>query len=399
MPSALGMLALGLGIEQVDDVLPAIAYAFLSGLNAAIVGIIALAAVQLSSRSVKSTLDRILIVFGGCAGVCYTSLWYFPVIIVSGGLITLSWNYVLAPVLIKVQRRRQSRRAAHEEPEKVVEDGDGRKPEIEHTQAVERSGGSIVNEDQALDTGAQRPAREHAQPMDPRADTVTYKVPIVTGIALVALFIGILVALLVTSRVMQNTPRPHEFVANMFLAGSIIFGGGPVLIPLMRDYVVQPGWVTPRDFLIGLAIIQVFPGPNFNFAVYLGVLSMMGTSYPVILGAFLGFMGIFVPGLAVAIGFMGFWSVLRSKPFVISLLRGVNCTAVGLIFTAVYRIWQIGYLTPEQQEGRPLGDEPWWLVVIVVSYAMSAWLKVPTAAAIVIGGVLGLCWYGAVGAP
>lgn len=185
----------------------------------------------------------------------------------------------------------------------------------------------------------------------------------------------------------------------MFLAGSIIFGGGPVLIPLMRDYVVQPGWVTPRDFLIGLAIIQVFPGPNFNFAVYLGVLSMMGTSYSVILGAFLGFMGIFVPGLAVAIGFMGFWSVLRSKPFVISLLRGVNCTAIGLIFTAVYRIWQIGYLTPEQQEGRPLGDEPWWLVVIVVSYAMSAWLKVPTAAAIVIGGLLGLCWYGAVGAP
>lgn len=182
------MLALGLGIEQVDDVLPAIAYAFLSGLNAAIVGIIALAAVQLSSRSVKSTLDRILIVFGGCAGVCYSSLWYFPVIIVSGGLITLSWNYVLAPVFIKVQRRRQSRKAAFEEPEKVVEDGDGRKPEVE--QAVERSGGSIANEDQTLDTGAQRPTREHALPMDSRADTETYKVPIVTGIALVVLFIG-----------------------------------------------------------------------------------------------------------------------------------------------------------------------------------------------------------------
>jgi chromate transport protein ChrA len=50
----------------------------------------------------------------------------------------------------------------------------------------------------------------------------------------------------------------------MYLAGTIIFGGGPVVIPLLRSYVVDPGWVCSRDFLLGLAIIQAFPGPNFK---------------------------------------------------------------------------------------------------------------------------------------
>ena len=59
----------------------------------------------------------------------------------------------------------------------------------------------------------------------------------------------------------------------MYLAGTIIFGGGPVVIPLLREYIVSEGWVSPRDFLIGLALIQGFPGPNFNFAVYLGGLT------------------------------------------------------------------------------------------------------------------------------
>lgn len=58
----------------------------------------------------------------------------------------------------------------------------------------------------------------------------------------------------------------------MYLAGTVIFGGGPVVIPMLRSYVVDPGWVSSRDFLIGLAIIQAFPGPNFNFAVFLNAL-------------------------------------------------------------------------------------------------------------------------------
>jgi chromate transport protein ChrA len=64
-------------------------------------------------------------------------------------------------------------------------------------------------------------------------------------------------------------PMPHLSLSNFLhlltlRTGTIIFGGGPVVIPLLREYVVDEGWVTPRDFLIGLAVIQAFPGPNFN---------------------------------------------------------------------------------------------------------------------------------------
>jgi chromate transport protein ChrA len=183
----------------------------------------------------------------------------------------------------------------------------------------------------------------------------------------------------------------------MYLAGTIIFGGGPVVIPLLRSYVVDPGWVSSRDFLLGLAIIQAFPGPNFNFAVYLGALALQRSQFPTILGAFLGYLGIFFPGIALAVAVQSFWRVLRRKKWVTDLLRGVNATAVGLVFTAVYRLWEIGYLTPTKSNGQSLALEPWWVVVATLTYAESAWFNVPPALAILIGGVLGLAWYGAVG--
>ncbi|THC94269.1 hypothetical protein EYZ11_006242 [Aspergillus tanneri] len=183
----------------------------------------------------------------------------------------------------------------------------------------------------------------------------------------------------------------------MYLAGTVIFGGGPVVIPLLRSYVVDPGWVSSRDFLIGLAIIQALPGPNFNFAVFLGALTLQKSPLPTVFGAFLGGLGIFVPGITLAVAIQSFWRVLRRRKWVIDFLRGVNATAVGLVFTAVYRLWEIGYLTPRESAGQSLAKEPWWVVVAALTYAQSAWFHVPPALAIVIGAVLGLCWYGAVG--
>ena len=205
------------------------------------------------------------------------------------------------------------------------------------------------------------------------------------------------IAILVARGLLSSPPRPLDVFANMYLAGTIIFGGGPVVIPLLREYVVQPGWVSSRDFLIGLAIIQAFPGPNFNFGVYLAALALLGTGQPTILGGLLGYVGIFLPGITLAVGVQSLWRVLRTKPVFVSLLRGINATAVGLVFTAVYRLWEIGYLTPQTSQGQSLAREPWWVVVAVLAYAESAWFKVPAAPAIVFGGALGLAWYGAVG--
>lgn len=190
---------------------------------------------------------------------------------------------------------------------------------------------------------------------------------------------------------------PFDLFSNMYLAGTIIFGGGPVVIPLLRSYVVDPGWVSPRDFLLGLAIIQALPGPNFNFSVYLGALTLASTSTPTVFGGLLSFVAIFTPGLVLAVGVQSIWQVMRTKPWVLSLLRGINAAAVGLVFTAVYRLWEIGYLTPESSDGRSLASEPWWVVVAAVTYAETAWFGVPPAMAIVLGAVLGMGWYGAVG--
>jgi chromate transport protein ChrA len=182
----------------------------------------------------------------------------------------------------------------------------------------------------------------------------------------------------------------------MFLAGTIIFGGGPVVIPLLRSYVVSEGWVSPRDFLLGLAIIQAFPGPNFNFAVYLGGLTAVFGGYNPAAGAVLGYLGIFLPGIITVHGTMGIWSAIRAKRWVKSGLRGINASAVGLIYTAVYRLWQIGYVDAGFEAGKSLGDDPWWVVVGVTSYVGGMWFKVNAPVAIVLGAVMGLIRYAVV---
>lgn len=195
---------------------------------------------------------------------------------------------------------------------------------------------------------------------------------------------------------MEKPALDLALFSNMYLAGTVIFGGGPVVIPLLREYVVGPGWVSPRDFLIGLALIQAFPGPNFNFAIYLGGLAVASVNSPIVLGSFMSFVAIYVPGLALAVGFQSCWSVLRRYPLTSSCLRGMNSAAVGLVFTAVYRLWEIGYLSANAFQGQSLGMEPFWVVVAAITYAENAWFKVPPAIAIAIGGILGLCWYAVV---
>jgi chromate transport protein ChrA len=211
------------------------------------------------------------------------------------------------------------------------------------------------------------------------------------------LFLASFLVVMVIRGTVENRSLIFDVFSNMYLAGTIIFGGGPVVIPLLRSYVVDPGWVSPRDFLLGLAIIQAFPGPNFNFSVYLGALALASTGTPTVFGGMLSFFGIFFPGLILTVGVQSIWQVMRTKAWALSLLRGINATAVGLVFTAVYRLWEIGYLTPESSDGTSLAREPWWVVVATLTYAETAWFGVPPAVAIIFGAVLGLGWYGAVG--
>lgn len=95
-------------------------------------------------------------------------------------------------------------------------------------------------------------------------------------------------------------------------------------------------------------------------------------------------------------GTMGVWRTLRTRRWVKSGLRGVNAAAVGLVYTAVYRLWQIGYIDEDFTAGTTLGRDPWWVVVTTTSYVGCYWFGVSVPVAILLGGVMGLVWYGVV---
>ncbi|MCJ1402529.1 hypothetical protein MMC11_005749 [Xylographa trunciseda] len=401
------MYGLSLGVQRINEVLPDIVYALLSGLNASTVGIIALAAVNLADKAITDRLTRILVVIGGSAGLCYNALWYFPILMVIGGSTTVFWDLFGRQKVGKIKTKLSRRRL---DPQRVAEESNAQASiPLEQTgtaEGVQKRAVSSQNRNNSTDTPTPTPtdpdnrfeyndAREQVQ--TPSIETRSHAIPVRWGISIIIIFFASFIAILVTRGTLNHPPLELKLFANMYLAGTIIFGGGPVVIPLLREYVVEPGWVSSRDFLIGLAIIQAFPGPNFNFAVYLGALALASSSQPTVLGAFLGFVGIFLPGITLALGVQSLWRVFRTNPYIVSLLRGINATAVGLVFTAVYRLWEIGYLTSTTNSGQSLGNEPFWLLIAAVTYAANAWFGVPPAVAIVSGGILGLCWYGAVG--
>lgn len=422
LPGALAAYALSLGISAITPPLPAAAYATLSGLNASVVGIIFLAGVQLSQKCITDRLTRVLVFLGATAGMLYNALWYFPVLMFAAGVLTVVWDarwlHPLGRWVASVYRRVRKGKVENEGREAVVELGERREEERresetreENTRLPEHGGGGERDEGLTNRAGTPAPptaAAKNSPPLSHHSVTSRDSEPRIiptsrcidvswqlgTGI-IICFFISFIIIMTLRGT-LQAPPLLYRLFANLYLAGTIIFGGGPVVIPLLREYIVAESWVSTRDFLIGLAIIQAFPGPNFNFAVYLGSLTAINAGYPSAAGAIVAFLGIFVPGLVTVHGEMGLWSALRGKPWVKSVLRGVNAAAVGLIYTAVYRLWQIGFVDIGFESGASLGNDPWWVVVTATSYVGGYWFGLNPPMAIVLGAVMGLIRYGVV---
>ncbi|RKL35215.1 hypothetical protein BFJ70_g8072 [Fusarium oxysporum] len=383
LPGFLGMFGLSIGVSNIGDTLPRAVYALLSGLNAATVGIIALAAVELSDKAITDQATRIVLSVTAMAGILYNALWYFPVLIVAGGCCTIVYDFrwlhrpvrAVKNALLRVRR--------------------GRATEGENIQGAENGTDRNMEDSRiALTETAESGPRENEPRIVPQEYRLNFSWK--AGTAIIAVFLLSFVVVLVIRGTLPTPPLLYKLFANLYLAGTIIFGGGPVVIPLLREYVVAEGWVTPRDFLIGLAIVQAFPGPNFNFAVFLGGLTAANNGYPAIAGALVAYLGIFVPGMVLVHGTMGVWGVLRSRRWVKSAVRGINAGAVGLIYTAVYRIWQVGYIDQGFQSGKSLADDPWWVVVTATAFVGGRYFGVAPPFAILLGASLGLLRYGIV---
>ena len=397
LPMSLVAFGLGLAVGRIQTTLPDPVYALLSGLNSATVGIVALAAYQLSQKAITDTPTRLLVFFGGSAGMLYNALWYFPVLMVFGATTTILWDLKVPHRLLK-RDRSQSRDVTESQAEGQTELA------VQQTQDPSAQGTHDSNQTVRSRTTPHHASKESlpppttsphessshdSSPSDSKPLIQTWKV----GLAILLAFFLSFIIIMVLRGVFHNRARAFDLFANLYLAGTIIFGGGPVVIPLLRSYTVDPGWVSPRDFLLGLALIQSLPGPNFGFAVFLGTLAV--PSAPA-LGGLIGYVSIFTPGLWIHTSFIGLWSSIRKYQVVRAALRGVHASAVGLVFTAVYRLFVIGYLDADTPEGGSLMRDPWWVVIVATSFVGGLHFRLSPPGAIVVGAVMGLIWYGVV---
>lgn len=123
-----------------------------------------------------------------------------------------------------------------------------------------------------------------------------------------------------------------------YRAGSLVFGGGHVVLPLLQAKVVPNGWVDNSLFLAGYGAAQALPGPLFTFAAFLGAVS---TNTPNgWLGAIIALVGIFLPSFLLIIGVLPLWANIRQHPSMQRAILGINAVVVGLLLTAFYRpVW------------------------------------------------------------
>jgi chromate transporter len=147
-------------------------------------------------------------------------------------------------------------------------------------------------------------------------------------------------ALLLLLPVFRQLAPGHalEVFDSFFRVGSLVFGGGHVVLPLLQAEVVEPGWVTNEQFVAGYGAAQAVPGPLFTFSAYLGtVMGPEPNGWP---GALLALVAIFLPSFLLITGALPFWDLLRSVAVFQSALKGINAAVVGLLLAALYQpVW------------------------------------------------------------
>jgi len=162
-----------------------------------------------------------------------------------------------------------------------------------------------------------------------------------------AIGLGLWAALLIGLPAAAMLTHNHavHLVSAFYQAGSLVFGGGHVVLPLLQEAVVAPGWVSEADFLAGYGLAQAVPGPLFTFAAYLGCVASPWPNG--IAGAGLALVAIFLPGLLLAYGMLPFWDRLRALPRLQAAMRGTNAAVVGVLGAALYMpVWTSAVLTP-----------------------------------------------------
>jgi len=153
------------------------------------------------------------------------------------------------------------------------------------------------------------------------------------GIVALVLFFVLLLGLPSLKQVFGEN-QTLAVVDSFYRSGSLVFGGGHVVLPLLQSEVVAPGWVGNETFLAGYGAAQAVPGPLFTFSAYLGTVMIPEPNG--VIGGLIALGAIFLPAFFLTIGPLPFWDILRRRPAFQSVLRGVNAAVVGLLLAALY---------------------------------------------------------------
>ena len=219
-----------------------------------------------------------------------------------------------------------------------------------------------------------------------RADIVTDHVDLgvriskVVAITALFLFFTGLIGLPVLASLYPS--QIMALVDSFYRSGSLVFGGGHVVLPLIQSEVVPPGWVSKDAFLAGYGATQAVPGPLFTFAAYLG--TVMAGAPNGIVGGMVCLLAIFASSFLLVIGAIPFWDALRRVTAIRNALMGVNAAVVGLLLAALYDpVWNSAILSAADF-GLAMAaftllvfwKTPPWLVVILTAFggwALHAW--------------------------
>ncbi len=191
------------------------------------------------------------------------------------------------------------------------------------------------------------------------------------------LWAGVLIAAAVLGHFTRSLPV--RLFENFYRNGSLIFGGGQALVPLLyTEFVEFKRYLTSEEFLTGYGIAQALPGPTFSFAAYIGAMSMQkeGLSGQLI-GAFVAAAGIFLPGTFLIFFVIRFWNRLKQYRPVKASLEGINAASAGLVIGAAILLFE------------PIQNTPLNIGFILLTFGLLLLSRVPAAVIVLIGLLAG----------
>lgn len=390
LPSLIVLILAGLGVSEFIEGTPD----WMSGLPPAAVSLVFVAAIKLTKKVVNSNLkiglclvsSMIVLIINGDSRIHARIIGViYPILIFGGGLVTLIDSKISSRAHLyndmrnngnnKKQQSKSSNfktkttTTTRNESNESDENIDSIKPENEKEQ-----------EKESLTTNANETRNEESGKNNATSKSVNTEFTVNVDISrkssvvlLIIWLVTLIVFIILRSEGSLNDNNLHiwKLFESFFRIGSIVYGGGQVILPMLLSEVVDPGWVTEDQFWQGFALTQALPGPLSNFAAFLGAVAF-GFK-----GGIIGWIGLFGPGLLLIFAFLPLWAYIHKWEWFRIFLQGVNASAIGLVIAACEMLWKSAVSNYAQAS------------VAIFTATLVILFDVSASVAIVAGGVLG----------